>query len=161
VHVISHRFVDGGSSTSPTFKLRHPNLYWIISWGIKTMILLRYKGVLGSPNWLVGVKTHNHRCKTLHAYCRIEVTWVYQKTKLWNKLSKQVLNEVHWSPPPMLSMRLTIRLNEQYMDGMKYTLSRCEVQGPIPLHTLSMLHVWMGIVWKFVQTPSGSAFYIY
>ncbi len=136
MHVISHRFVDGGSSTSPTFKLRHPNLYWIISWGIKTMIFLGYKGVLRSLDWLVGVKTHNHRCKTLHAYCQNEATQVYQKTKLWNAFSKQMLNEVHWSPPPMLTMRLTIWLNEQCMDGVKYTLFRCEVQGPTPSHII-------------------------
>lgn len=43
------------------------------------MIIVGYKGALGSLNLLVGVKIHNHRCKTLHAYCQNEVTWIYQK----------------------------------------------------------------------------------
>jgi hypothetical protein len=62
------RFVDGGVSTSATFKPRHTNINWVLPWAIKTLVLFGNKMASRSTNWLVSAEIHDNGCKTLHAH---------------------------------------------------------------------------------------------
>jgi hypothetical protein len=151
VHANFHRFMDGGSLTNPTFKQRHTSFHSVLSWGIEVMVILGDQKALRSLDWLVGVETHNHCCKTLHAYDQNETTWIYQKqsygTHCQSKCWTRCIDPQHSCQP----WDWQFNLNKQCMDGAKYMSSGCEVQGPTPLHTLCMLHVWMGIAWKLCK----------
>lgn len=119
----------------------------------------RQKGFGFVVHWLVGVEIHNHCCKTLHAYGQNEMTQDYQsfgaqcQSKFWTRC----INPQH----PCQPWDWQLNWKGPCMDGAKYTSFGCEVQGPTPLHTLYVLHVWMDIVWKLVQAPSGSVYYMY
>jgi hypothetical protein len=69
MHTIScYRFVDGGVSTSATFKPWHTNINWVLPRGIETLVFFGNKKASRSTNWLVSVEIHDNDYKTLHAH---------------------------------------------------------------------------------------------
>jgi len=68
MHIVFCRFVDGGASTSATFKLGHTNINWVLPWGIGMLVFFGNKGASRLMNWLINVEIPNNGCKTLHAH---------------------------------------------------------------------------------------------
>jgi hypothetical protein len=64
------------------------------------------------------------------------------KTKLWNLLSKQMLNEVHWSPSPMPSMGLTTQYKHATHGWCKVHIVRVwGTRSHSPSHIMCVAHV--------------------
>ncbi len=72
--VSCYKFVNGGASTSATFKPGHTSIDWILPWGIETIVLFGNKRASRLVDWLVSVETQNNKFKTLHAHGQNEKT---------------------------------------------------------------------------------------
>jgi hypothetical protein len=66
--VSCYKFVNGGASTSATFKPGHTSIHSVLPWGIETLVLFGNKRASRSGDWLVSVETQNNDYKTLHAH---------------------------------------------------------------------------------------------
>ncbi len=155
------RFVDGGVSMNDTFKPRHTSIHWILSWGIEVLVYFEDEMASRLTYWLVSVEIYNNSYKTLHAHNWNEEMWVYQ-----NKVVEHIVKMGIEKATLILHTHVTHGIDDldeigACMHGTKPTTFKYDIQGPTSFHQICLLHMWMGVAWKFVQTSSCPSSYMY
>jgi hypothetical protein len=151
------RFVDDGVLTNVAFKPKHTSIHWILPWGIEMLVVLGDKKVLRLVDWLVNAKIHNNGCKTLHTHMAKIKKCGFIKNKVVECIVKTSVEKATLIPPHPCHPWDWWACK----DGAKPITSRCDLQGSDSFHQICLLHIWTGITWKLVQTPSCYSSYMY
>ncbi len=145
------RSVDGGFQWVPHSN-QNANSNWILPWNIETLVLLETKGLRGWwVDWLVWSLT------TIIARHYMHMAEMKKRGFIKNKVVEHIVQVNVEKATLIPHTNVTHGINDSNQTGhawmvLKPTTSEYDIQSPTSFHQVCLLHMWMSIVWKLIQT---------